>query len=124
MATALGEGTLCVQDPPIHAPGGWALIHALECLLHERHHREILDATLNSSGQPIKSAVELWIESREVVPKGTFWTDEQRTQATQKLSIVDAPTSWNPMGSLNQQLTPAQVEEGVAAINRGRFSTK
>ena len=36
-----------------------------------------LDAT---SGEPAKSNLELWIESREAVPAGTFWSPEVRTQ--------------------------------------------
>ena len=34
--------------------------------------------SLDKSGNPRKSDVESWIESREAVPKGTFWSDEQK----------------------------------------------
>lgn len=76
--------------------------------------------SLGKDGKPHKSEVEKWIDSREAVPKGTFWTQEQRTNAAQKLSIVEAPTSWETTGGTSK-LSSKEVEAGVAALTRGRF---
>jgi hypothetical protein len=47
--------------------------------------------SLGSDGEPAKSQLEMWIESREAVPQGTFWSPEVRTQ---KLSLnVEQPPS-------------------------------
>lgn len=43
--------------------------------------------SLDQAGQPLASDLERWIESREAVPKGTFWDAEQRT----RLSADAAP---------------------------------
>lgn len=50
--------------------------------------------SLDQHGEPVKGDVEKWIESREPVPAGTFWTAEQRTQSAQKLSAVDPKKEW------------------------------
>lgn len=36
--------------------------------------------SLGSDGEPAKSDLEKWIESREAVPAGTFWSDQVKTQ--------------------------------------------
>jgi len=46
----------------------------------QRSATEIVRLSLNSSGSPAKSDVERWIDSREAVPKGTFWSKKVRTQ--------------------------------------------
>lgn len=39
--------------------------------------------SLTAEGQPEQGDLEKWIESRESVPAGTFWSDEQKTRASQ-----------------------------------------
>ena len=44
----------------------------------------VIKLSLADDGKPEASKLEEWIESREVVPAGTFWSDQTRTQ---KLSL-------------------------------------
>lgn len=46
--------------------------------------------SLNAQGEPEVSDVETFIAHREAVPKGTFWTDEQRTRLS---SVVEPPVN-------------------------------
>lgn len=46
--------------------------------------------SLDKSGNPRKSSVESWIESREACPKGTFWSEEQKLKAT-RMSVQPQP---------------------------------
>ena len=50
--------------------------------------------------------LEHWLKSREAVPKGTFWSDEQR------LSLDDANTL-EPPASLRGELSPEQEQAAV-----------
>lgn len=59
--------------------------------------------SLDQSGQPLTSDLEKWIESREAVPKGTFWDPEQRT----RLSAEAAPV---PMSMAGGTLSEAEVK--------------
>lgn len=65
-----------------------ALLNSGRCTPAESKARETevtaIKLSLGSDGEPTKSDLEKWIESREGVPAGTFWTDEVRTQ---KLSL-------------------------------------
>lgn len=73
--------------------------------------------SLSPNGTPRKSSVEQWIESREVVPKGTFWSAEQKSESkAQRLSVSEPPTEWNATSALKEKLTPKQVQEGVDAL--------
>jgi hypothetical protein len=60
--------------------------------------------SLDASGQPSPSDLEKWLESREVIPAGTFWTDEQRTM--QRMSHVHEPPA-----AMNGELTPEQAKQ-------------
>jgi hypothetical protein len=57
--------------------------------------------SLDSDGNPALSDLEKWIESRESVPRGTFWDAETRTRM-QRLSIVEPPE--------HQRLESSEVE--------------
>lgn len=46
----------------------------------QRARCEVIRLSLNSAGSPDQSDVERWIESREAIPKGTFWSKKVRTQ--------------------------------------------
>lgn len=46
--------------------------------------------SLDDNGDPVPSALESWIESRESVPAGTFWDAEQRTRLS-AMSVVPQP---------------------------------
>jgi hypothetical protein len=69
--------------------------------------------SLTNDGQPIKSDVDKWLDSREPVPVGTFWTDKQRSEAV-KLSLVPAPTEWR-VGASGQP-TQSESDEAVSAL--------
>lgn len=60
--------------------------------------------SLDASGQPAKSDLEKWIESREAVPKGTFWTSEQR------LSLA---TVHEPPQAMRGELTQDEIQQTV-----------
>ena len=62
---------------------------------HDAYSRELpaIRLSLNDSGQPIPSALETFIASREPVPKGAFWSGEDRAQRM-GLDEADAPESW------------------------------
>lgn len=68
--------------------------------------------SLTSEGIPAKGDVEKWLDARSEVPQGTFWTEEQRTQSAQKLSIVEPRTEWKTSGGLSA----AEIEEAVKAL--------
>lgn len=48
--------------------------------------------SLAADGEPNKSDLEKWIESREEVPQGTFWSAEVRTQKL-SLQVQDPPAA-------------------------------
>lgn len=48
--------------------------------------------SLAADGEPNKSDLEKWIESREAVPQGAFWSDEVRTQKL-SLQVQDPPAA-------------------------------
>lgn len=66
--------------------------------------------SLDSEGNPRKSHIERWIEAREDVPEGTFWSNKQKTSAT-KLSRVPAPQTWNAFEAISPQEEDALVKE-------------
>lgn len=45
--------------------------------------------SLSEAGEPELSDLEKWIESREAVPQGTFYTPEQRTAATKRMALAE-----------------------------------
>ena len=71
--------------------------------------------SLGADGKASKTSVDEFIEARAAVPKGTFWTDEQRTANPTRMSVVDAPESWD---TNSKQLSDKQLDEAVAALRR------
>lgn len=69
--------------------------------------------SLTADGNPIKSDVDKWLDSREPVPVGTFWTDKQRSEAV-KLSLVPAPSEWR-VGASGQP-TQSESDAAVSAL--------
>jgi hypothetical protein len=41
---------------------------------------QVVKLSLDNAGKPLLSDLEKWIESREAVPKGTFWEPAQKTR--------------------------------------------
>lgn len=68
--------------------------------------------SLASDGMPAKGDVEKWLDARSAVPAGVFWTDEQRTQSAQKLSVVEPRTEW----TTSSGLSAAEIDEAVKAL--------
>ena len=68
--------------------------------------------SLTADGTPKPSDVEKFIASRSAIPAGTMWTNEQRTRAATKLSVVDAPTQWTGGGGPSRN----EFAEAVAAL--------
>lgn len=54
--------------------------------------------SLTDKGKPIPSEVEKWIDSREVVPAGTFWDAQARTRLS---AVVNPPE--DPTGGMSQE---------------------
>jgi hypothetical protein len=67
---------------------------------------------LTKAGTPAATDVEKWIESREAVPEGTFWSDKQRTQAAQVLSVVEPRSEWTTSGGRSK----SEVEQAILAL--------
>lgn len=55
------------------------------------------------TGEPQPSKLEAWLDSREAVPEGTFWTDKQR------LSLAHA-TVINPPANMRGDMTPDEIK--------------
>ncbi len=72
----------------------------------------VVRLSLNNNGTAAQSDLEKWLDWAETVPQGTFWTDEQRTSAAQRLSVVEPRDAWTSTGGL----TKAEVDEAVKAI--------
>ncbi len=72
----------------------------------------VVRLSLNANGTAAKSDLEKWLDWAESVPQGTFWTDEQRTAAAQRLSVVEPRTEWTSTGGMTQ----AEVDAAVKAI--------
>jgi len=94
-----------------------ALLRSGRCTPHEADQQtralQVVKLSLTNDGTAKKTDVDKWLESREPVPAGTFWTDKQRTDAV-KLSVVPAPTAWKV--SDNGQPSAAEIEAGVTAL--------
>lgn len=69
--------------------------------------------SLDKRQQPIKSEVERFIDNRKPVPKGTFWSDEQKTKRM-SAQPIEQPESW----SVRKQPTKAEMDEAVQALLR------
>lgn len=55
---------------------------------------KVVKLSLGDNGEPAKSDLEKWIESREAVPQGTFWSAEVRTQKL-SLEVHEPPVEGN-----------------------------
>lgn len=51
----------------------------------------VVKLSLGADGEPAKSDLEKWIESREAVPEGTFWDSKVKTQKL-SLQVHEPPT--------------------------------
>lgn len=71
--------------------------------------------SLDSSGKPNVTTLEQWIESREAVPRGTFWDSEKRSK---DVALVAAPVR---MGS--DQMTDDEAKD-LASWALGRKAKK
>lgn len=71
--------------------------------------------SLDSSGKPNTTTLEQWIDSREAVPRGTFWDAEKRSK---DVSLVAAPVR---MGS--DQMTDDEAKD-LASWALGRKAKK
>ncbi len=47
--------------------------------------------SMTDDGEFRPNRVDYFLEDRESVPEGTYWTDQQRTTAKQRLSAVKPP---------------------------------
>ncbi len=47
--------------------------------------------SMTDDGKFKSNRVDFFIEDRESLPEGTYWTDKQRTDAIQKLSVIEPP---------------------------------
>ncbi len=65
--------------------------------------------SLNGKGEHVGSTVESWIESREAVPKGTFWDSEKRTRMSK---LTESP---HPKG-IHGAVTHEEADEIVKQI--------
>jgi hypothetical protein len=54
-------------------------------------HVAAIKLSLDASGQPAPSDLEKWIESREAVPRGTFWDPDTKTKKMSLTSVADPP---------------------------------
>jgi hypothetical protein len=59
--------------------------------------------SLDASGKPSPSDLEKWIESREAIPAGTFWSP------TQRLSLASA-TVIDPPAAMRGEMTPDEIK--------------
>lgn len=93
-----------------------AVLHSGRCTPAEADERQrqlqVVKLSLTNEGLPAPTEVEGWIESREAVPEGTFWTDKQRTKSMQRLSVVEPPTEWKSTGGR----TKSEYDEAIVAL--------
>jgi hypothetical protein len=64
--------------------------------------------SLDDNGDPKKESVEAWIESREAVPRGTFWPTDQRLRMS-GVEVAPHPTA-------DDNVTEEQADEIVDEI--------
>lgn len=94
-----------------------SLLRSGRCTPHE-HDNQL--RTLNTvrmsmldDGTFRESRVDYFVEDRETVPAGTYWTDSQRTDSlTQKLSVVEPPDSITTGGGRSH----SEFAEAVRAL--------
>lgn len=69
--------------------------------------------SLTDEGGFKPTRVDHFIEDRQTLPEGVYWTDQQRTASVQKLSVVEPPTRWTT------EMKPSAAEEREAVIALG-----
>lgn len=82
---------------------------------HDSHLRNLGTVRMSMQGDGTfkPNRVDHFIEDRESVPEGTYWTDKQRTQAIgQKLSVVEPPDSITSGGGRSH----SEFAEAVRAL--------
>lgn len=73
--------------------------------------------SLNKDGEPETSSVESWIESRESVPKGTFWDGEEKLKRMSSDTTTHShPGPQNFQGGLSQEEEDAIVARHTANL--------
>lgn len=87
-----------------------AVLESGQCTPKEHNDRtaalKAVRLSLDAKGQPAQSDLEKWLDSREAVPKGTFWDAKQRTQ---KLSVTPIHPPSAMTGELSEEETQAAV---------------
>jgi hypothetical protein len=68
--------------------------------------------SMNDNGSFNPNRVDWFIEDRESVPQGTYWTPEQRTQSIEKLSVVEPPDAITSGGGRSH----SEYAEAVRAL--------
>jgi len=74
----------------------------------------VVRLSLDDKGEHTPTTVEGWIESREAVPRGTFWDAEKRT----RLSQMEADEHPNGLQTQGDEVGDEEADEIVAEINR------
>jgi hypothetical protein len=68
--------------------------------------------SMNDNGSFNPNRVDWFIEDRESVPQGTYWTPEQRTKSIEKLSVVEPPDAITSGGGRSH----SEYAEAVRAL--------
>lgn len=63
--------------------------------------------------------LDVWIDARNSLPEGAAWTDKQRTQAAQTLSVVEPKSSHNPTNP-GSDMSADEINQAASALLRGR----
>lgn len=71
--------------------------------------------SVTDTGDFAPTRVDAFIEDRSTIPQGTYWTDKQKTQAAQKLSVVDAPVKWTGGGGSSVS-SAREIDDAIRAL--------
>jgi hypothetical protein len=69
--------------------------------------------SLDKNGNPAKSSVESWIDSREAVPQGTFWSDEQKLT---RMSVQSHPGPYKFDKSISDEEADAVAQRHMKKL--------
>lgn len=75
---------------------------------------KVVRLSLDDKGEHAPTTVEAWIESREAVPKGTFWDSEART----RLSQMEAAEHPSDLQTHGDAVDDGEADDIVAEINK------
>jgi hypothetical protein len=94
-----------------------SLLRSGRCTPHEHDNQlralNTVRMSMQDDGTFRESRVDYFVEDRETVPAGTYWTDSQRTDSlTQKLSVVEPPDSITTGGGRSH----SEFAEAVRAL--------